>query len=150
LHRPLVAKFRKETKDVSTEKWSRTTHESGAAKCFASREALVEALKAKGWAVFLSCLGEQVMGIPKGSPAPDYCPFCTFPGLSHPGLCAIFAYSPNWGDGPEEERGYVLQYQGLPLELDGITVKVDEMPTPQQAEEVIREERRELDARSRG
>jgi len=43
-----------------------------------------------------------------------------------------------WGDGPKEERGYLLVHQGARPELDGVTVTVDEIPTPQEAEEIMR------------
>ncbi len=133
---------------MSTENWSWGTRESvaAAAKCFGSREELAEALDAKGWAVFVSTDGASVAGAPKGNPVPGGCPCCS--GVEAAVLngerlltsgCAIFASSAMWGDGPEEKRGYLLVHQGAQPELDGISVTVDEIPTPQQAEEIMRD-----------
>lgn len=132
---------------MEAEEWSRGTRESvaAAARCFGSREELADALEAKGWAVFLSTDGTSMAGAPKGSPVPGGCPCCS--GVDAVRLdgeelltseCAIFASSAMWGDGPKEERGYLLVHQGARAELDGVTVKVDEIPTPQEAEEIMR------------
>jgi hypothetical protein len=131
---------------VSTNGWSRGTRESvaAAARCFGSREELARALEAKGWAVFISTDGKSVAGAPKGSPLPGGCPCCS--GVEAvkldgekllSGECAIFASSAMWGDGPKEERGYLLVHQGARPELDGVSVTVDEIPTPKQAEEIM-------------
>lgn len=133
---------------MSSREWSRGTRESvaEAAKCFGSREELAEALDEKGWAVFVSTDGTSVAGAPKGSPVPGGCPCCS--GVEAVRIdgeklltsgCAIFASSAMWGEGPKEERGYVLVHQGAEPEFDGVGVTVDEIPTPRQAEEIMRE-----------
>ena len=132
---------------MSTENWSRGTRESvaAAARCFGSREELARALEEKGWAVFVSTDGESVAGAPEGTPVPGGCPCCS--GIEAvrldgekllSGEVAIFASAAMWGDGPKEERGYLLVHQGARPELDGVTVTVDEIPTPKQAEEIMR------------
>ena len=132
---------------MSTQGWSRGTQESvaAAARCFGSREELADALEVKGWAVFVSTDGASMAGAPKGSPVPGGCPCCSGVeatridgGMLLTSGCAIFASSAMWGDGPLEERGYLLVHQGAQPELDGVTVKVDEIPTPQEAEEIMR------------
>jgi hypothetical protein len=131
---------------MATEGWSRGTRESvaAAARCFGSRGELARALRAKGWAVFISKDGKSVVGAPKGKPVPGGCPCCS--GVEAvrldgkkllTGGCAISASSAMWGDGPKEERGYLLVHQGARPELDGVTVTVDEIPTPQEAEEIM-------------
>lgn len=123
------------------------TRESVAAstRCFAGREELIEALELKGWAVFLAEDGNMVVGAPKGSPVPGECQSCSGVegvridgGLLLTGGCAIFVPPAVWGDGPKEERGYLLIHQGAEPAFDGIGVTVDEIPTPQQAEEIMR------------
>lgn len=132
---------------MSTQRWSPGTRESVAAatRCFGSRGEFAEALEAKGWAVFVSKDGESVAGAPKESPVPGGYPCCSGVeavrldgGKLLSGECAIFASSAMWGDGPKEDRGYLLVHQGARPELDGVTVTVDEIPTPQEAEEIMR------------
>ena len=132
---------------MSTEEWAWGTQESvaAAAQCFGSREELIEALEAKGWAVFLSRDGTSVMGAPKGNPIPGGCPCCSGVEAARidgekllTGGCAIVASSAMWGERPEEERGYVLDHQGALPELEGVTVVTDDIPTPCEAEEILR------------
>jgi hypothetical protein len=106
---------------MATEGWFEGTPESvaAAARCFGSREKLVRALKEKGWAVFIAKDGKSVVGAPKGSLIPGGCPCCSgvegvrIDGkLLLTGGCAISASSAMWGEGPREERGYLLVHQG--------------------------------------
>jgi len=130
------------------EDWSWGTQESvaAAARCFGSREEFADALEANGWAVFISTDGKSLAGAPKGSPVPGGCPCCSGVQAARldgekllTGECAISASSAMWGDGPKQERGFLLVHQGARPELDGVAVTVDKIPTPQEAEEIIRQ-----------
>ncbi len=117
------------------------------APSFGSREEFTDTLEEKGWAVFVSADGGTVAGAPKGEPTEDGCPCCSGveavrldgEGLMLTGGCAIFASSAMWGDGPGDGRGFLLVHQGAERELEGVEILVDEIPTPEQAEAIMRE-----------
>lgn len=114
---------------------------------YGSREELTDALEDKGWAVFVSADGETVAGAPRGNPTDGGCPCCSGveavrldgEGSMLTGACAIFASSAMWGDGSEGTSGFALVHQGAERELEAVRVLVDEIPTPEQAEEIMRE-----------
>ena len=114
---------------------------------YGSREELTDALEDKGWAVFVSADGETVAGAPRGNPTDGGCPCCSgveavrLDGeeLMLTGACAIFASSAMWGDGSHGLRGFALVHQGAERELEAVQVLVNEIPTPEQAEQIMRE-----------
>ena len=125
--------------------WGTRESVAAAAPCFGSREDLIEALGEKAWAIFLARDGKLVLGAPKGDPDPEGCPCCSGveaarldgEGILLTGGCTIVAPSAMWGEGPQDERGFIIEHQGAHPELDGIVVITDYIPTPQEAEEIV-------------
>ncbi|MDP9438749.1 MAG: hypothetical protein M3P49_08390 [Actinomycetota bacterium] len=126
--------------------WITPEEVAASAPRFGSREELVEVLEDKGWAVFVSADGGTVAGAPRGNPTRGGCLCCSGveavaldgEGLMLTGACAVFASSVMWG-GSEGVRGFTLVHQGANQELADVTVLTDELPTPEQAEEIMRQ-----------